>query len=155
MKIIFLDIDGVLNSELHVHEMGEAWDGNQIDPKTVIRLNKITDATNARIVVSSSWRVCHSLEELRFILKAAGISAEIIGVTPILRSDRANEIWEWLDNNKDIDNYVILDDDRLERKRDSSDPILDLHFVRTSWYDGLQDRHIEKVIGILNGCIFC
>jgi hypothetical protein len=153
VKIIFLDIDGVLNSEQHVHEMGNEWDGNQIDPKAVARLNKITDATDALIVVSSSWRLDHSLQALRWVLSSNGVKAHILGVTGDNRLDRSDQIWDWIDaaqKKSNIEAYVILDDDRLESKRDNSDPVIDQHFVRTSWFDGLQDRHIDRAINILN-----
>lgn len=61
-------------------------------------------------------------------------------------SDTIEEILSY----EPIDSSVILDDDRLELRRDQSDPVLDLHFVRTSWLDGLQDHHIEKAIKILD-----
>lgn len=148
MKVIFLDLDGVLNSEKYVHEMGKDWDGNQIDPKAVIRLNKIVDITDAKIVVSSSWRIEHSLENLKKIFIDNRIIGEVIGCTPVLGTDRSAEISVWLSNNP-VDNFVILDDDRLEAARDCSDPLFDEHFVRTSWLDGLQDRHADKAIRIL------
>lgn len=151
MNILFLDIDGVLNSEQYIHKVGDAWTGDQIDIEAVNRLNKITEVTKASIVISSSWRIGTTLEQLQELLKTNGVKANIIGTTKVLNTDRSIEIWDWIDDNKAIvDNYVILDDDRLEQKRDNSDPVLDQHFVRTSWLDGLQDRHIEKAIEILN-----
>lgn len=64
MKIIFLDIDGVLNHEDFYRERFEKRydDGaiehpySEIDPKTVQRLNKIIEETGANIVISSTWR---------------------------------------------------------------------------------------------------
>ncbi len=151
MNLIFLDLDGVLNSEQYVHKVGDAWNGDQIDPDAVERLNKITEATGASIVVSSSWRIGTTLEEMQKLLISHGVKANVIGMTKVLYDDRSIEIWDWLVENKSIvDNYVILDDDRLEAKRDSSDPILDQHFVRTSWLDGLNDRQVEKAIKILS-----
>ena len=56
-KIIFLDIDGVLNSE--------TYDKNRtagaIDPECAKRLNRIIKETNADIVISSSWKLSPSL----------------------------------------------------------------------------------------------
>lgn len=151
MKVIFLDIDGVLNSEQLVHRLGMDWDGNQLDPLAIDRLNRLTDESGAKIVISSSWRIAYHWEELVPILQDAGIKAEIIDKTPYLHSDRADEIWCWLDNTQEkIETYVILDDDRLEMKRDNSDPVLDMHFVRTSWLDGLQDRHVDAALQVLN-----
>jgi len=154
MKVVVLDIDGVLNSEQFVQKIGqEAWDNaNQIDPLAVSRLNNLTDITGAVIVISSSWRIAYHWEDLLRILKDSGVKADIIDKTPRLPyDDRADEIWCWLDNTTEmVETYVILDDDRLEIKRDSSDPVLDMHFVRTSWLDGLQDRHVSDAVKILN-----
>lgn len=153
MKLVFLDVDGVLNSEQYVHEIGNEWDDNQIDPKAVARLNRLTDETDALIVVSSSWRLGVTIQHLRNTLAFHGVKGYVLGATKYLGSDRANEIWDWIDSAKKksyIDSFVILDDDRLELRRDQSDPVLDLHFVRTSWLDGLQDHHIEKAIKILD-----
>lgn len=150
MNILFLDIDGVLNSEQYAHKVGDEWDNNQIDPIAVARLNIITEITGASIVVSSSWRIGETLLSIQQLLKSFNIKANVVGLTKYLHSDRAEEIWDWITDNKSIiDNYVILDDDRLEAKRDCSDPVLDQHFIRTSWLDGLQDKHIEMAVNIL------
>jgi len=154
MKIVFLDIDGVLNSEQLMTKMGsDLWgDGSVLDPIAIERLNHLTDVTGAKIVISSSWRIAYEWDELVSILKNSGIKAEVLDKTPRFPyDDRADEIWSWLNNAQEsVETYVILDDDRLEAKRDNSDPVLDMHFVRTSWLDGLQDRHVEKAISILN-----
>jgi hypothetical protein len=158
VKIIFLDIDGVLNCEKYVHDIGALWDNpdNQIDPKAVARLNRLTDLTGAAIVVTSTWRIsflysAEGMDEvIRNCLKSHGITGTIIGATEVTQGDRSEEIWDWITNHKDIiDNFVIIDDDRLEIKKDNSDPYLDLYFVRTSWLDGLQDIHVDKAIKIL------
>ena len=60
MKIIFLDIDGVLCTAKSVGLLKTNIDGRlakQFDPDCVVRLNHITDATGAQIVISSSWRL--------------------------------------------------------------------------------------------------
>lgn len=158
MKVIFLDIDGVLNSQDHVHKMNGLFDdpANQIDPDAVVRLNRLTDQSGAKIVVSSTWRISfvrHNngdvVQGMADCLKGYGVTGEVIGTTPITNGDRSAEIWDWIDNHKDIEQYVILDDDRLEAKQDSSDPVLDLHFVKTSWMHGLLDHHVDRALEIL------
>ena len=57
MKIIMLDVDGVLNSARYSTSLGNKWDGNQLDPQAIIKLNKLTDITRARLVVSATWRL--------------------------------------------------------------------------------------------------
>ena len=69
MKIIFLDIDGVLNSENHGKELHKLLEQGKMSEKkyydtwdlpyegTLLPLKKIVDETNAQIVLSSSWRL--------------------------------------------------------------------------------------------------
>ena len=66
MRIIFLDIDGVLNSELWYKEVKYAnLEEKHFSPALVENLNTITDQTGAKIVVSSSWRKNKTLEQLK------------------------------------------------------------------------------------------
>jgi hypothetical protein len=137
MKIIFLDIDGVLNNELWFKKGKEKGSGttgdyekSMFDPKCIEQLNWLTDETQAKIVVSSSWRTGRSLKQLIKLFNDVGITGEVIGKTPLLNFKvhegveynysvpRGCEIKAWLELNKDkINNkmskirYVILDDD--------------------------------------------
>ena len=156
-KICFLDIDGVLNSVNFFEEKSQSkrWDEFKekyenkhiafglanIDPKAVELLNKLTEATGAKIVVSSSWR---SDSALQTIFTLAGIKEPIYGETPRLYSRyRGQEIQQWLDKHK-CDKYVILDDDL-----DFFDSQLP-YFVHTDWKVGLTEDNISKAIKILN-----
>ncbi len=66
MKIIFLDIDGVLNHMYWLKKMkGVEGDKKFFDPDCVRRLNTITDKTGAKIVLSSSWRIGKTKEQLK------------------------------------------------------------------------------------------
>ena len=64
MKVIFLDIDGVLNThesattlrESFVERGADLMGFNRFDKNCVARVNRITDETGAKIVISSSWR---------------------------------------------------------------------------------------------------
>ena len=66
MKVIFLDIDGVLNTPASIKlapifvEGAPTWYGRHLhafDKNCISALNKITDATKAKIVISSTWRL--------------------------------------------------------------------------------------------------
>jgi hypothetical protein len=60
LKVIFLDVDGVLNSrgKWAGCDLANLTDsGTRIDPLAVARLKRIVDATDAKIVVSSTWRL--------------------------------------------------------------------------------------------------
>lgn len=128
MKIIFLDIDGVLNHEAFYKERNEkryekgaiAHPYSEIDPKCVEKLNILCQESGAKVVLSSTWR--HSgLDYCKDVLEFHGFKGEIIDITPTLRSSdyvRGNEILKWIrDNHKlvgdyyNFTEYVILDDD--------------------------------------------
>ncbi|MDE6338813.1 MAG: hypothetical protein K2K97_03370 [Muribaculaceae bacterium] len=71
--VIFLDFDGVLNTEQYQARLAvegkptkDAW-GPLFDPRAVGNLKKIIDATDAEIVISSSWRYLYTLGSLRMM----------------------------------------------------------------------------------------
>lgn len=122
-KLIFLDIDEVLSN----HALGTKdpairkifndidTPGGRLSTINIANLNSITDQTGAEIVISSSWRILYDLAELSDILYDAGVTGEIIGLTPILGADtlRGNEIYKYIKDNYPYDsepNYIILDD---------------------------------------------
>lgn len=180
MKIIFLDIDGVLNSnewasrrfeETSMDSIASSYPFYEFDPLLVKNLNKIIDKTGAKVVVSSTWRLGRTKEELQEILNGVGFTGEVIDVTPYMPSPlgfgydvpRGCEIDWWLEQNggfhrinwsleeftryvekAKIKNYVILDDDSdmLYNQRE--------HFVLTSFMDGLSESCVDKAISILN-----
>lgn len=151
MKVIFLDIDGVLNSR-HT-PLKKCFKGfeedERTDPRCVQLLNTVVERTQAKIVISSAWRIQHSAEELQAYFKHCGFTGEIIGVTPVLLNvdldpedpdewERGDEIQEWLDNNE-VENFIILDDD-------SDMGYLKLHLVKTSFEVGLTAEDAAVVI---------
>lgn len=171
MKLIFLDIDGVLNNQLwltsdfrnHLPKLinGERNTKRWFDPRCVKLLNILTDKTGANIVVSSSWRKNRSLSELKRILYTNGVTGEIIGKTPQLyfkcseeynySVPRGNEIKAWLEMNKGILNEkisklkcVIFDDDSdmLYCQRHN--------YIRVDPYCGLTEGNIHRARIILS-----
>lgn len=142
MFVIFLDIDGVLNHQpLKDLPRAEGQPLGWYSPKCVANLNKLTDETNAKIVVSSTWRLGKSVEELQAILASMGVTGEVIDKTPTglgKGSLRGNEIRVWLNDNQDILGYVIFDDD--------SDMLLwqKDHFIQTNPYTGLTRADVYK-----------
>jgi hypothetical protein len=179
MKIIFLDFDGVINSEkwmvsrrdkYTMDDIHNQYPFYEIDPEAVSRLNKIIEATGAKVVVSSTWRLGRTVEQLTEILKFQGFEGEIIGMTDHFGGagksgytiPRGCEIEHWLDQKgfkriswsidrlrkkiekSEVKNYIILDDDTdmlLSQKE---------HFVNTSWQSGITDEDVEKSVKILS-----
>lgn len=115
MKIIFLDIDGVLN----VIGQGRDEFGQLFHKHFEDNLKYIIDSTNAKIVISSSWR-CSGLKVMQDMWKKRNLAGEVIGITPYVnvnnslafneRTERGLEIQSHIDDNNIVD-YVILDDD--------------------------------------------
>lgn len=167
-KVIFLDIDGVLNDEGE-----EYYKGVKIDLNMVKRLGKIVEATDADIVLSSSWKRAYkrfvdngfkagereeALYTLYNLLKDMGIT--IRGTTPITNASgheaRPFEIRRWLMKYHRIFSYVILEDDTfwdwgfLQRNVVSTITIDPSRGRDREKVRGLTDAHVEKAIAILN-----
>ena len=118
MKVIFLDIDGVLCTENdRFDEFGDLFNAEFCE-----NLKIIIDQTNAQIVISSAWRYGKGgLERLRNMWNFRGLAGNILNITPVMgtaRVLRGKEIKHFLANfsyqsycNQEITNYVILDDD--------------------------------------------
>jgi len=113
-KIIFLDIDGVLNV------IPKKWDkyGGQFHKEFENNLKYLIKKTNAKIVISSSWRI-DGLQVMQNMWIDRKLPGEVIDITPISRFmekdekdgfNRGYEIKHWLDKNP-TKNYVIIDDD--------------------------------------------
>ena len=149
MKIIFLDFDGVLNSEKYIRSCGHY--GVIIDPSRMELLSQLVNSTDAEIVLSTSWREHWNSDKskcdetgllINEIFAEYGLS--IYDKTPKLRSDRESEIKMWLEQNEDVTNFVVLDDAFL------SADYLNGHFVKTSNYiNGLSEENINEAIEIL------
>lgn len=116
MNIIFLDIDGVLRT----HASDLEWSrrlgvpiplsvyDRRFDRKIVSRINEVVGYTRAKIVVTSTWRLKHSLEDLTRIFRDNGIAAEVVGATDV-GPNRGEEIERYISDNE-IENYVVIDD---------------------------------------------
>ena len=161
MKVIFLDFDGVLNSARYFYgpdrvsaeNLTQLWKCiHMLDPATAPLLNAITDASGARLVISSSWRLAYPLGIIDKAMKHRGFTGQVIGKTGY-RSDgdstsrRGLEIQDWMDQHHEagwepIEAFVILDD--------SADmgPLLP-KLVRTTWEEGLLAEHVEPALRIL------
>lgn len=159
MKIIFADIDGVLN----VFTTKEKFQGYiGIDDKRLERLKEIVDATNAKIVLSSTWRLGYNKdghmlhdhgEYVKKKFNDAGL--EIYDVTPDLKSNgiyRGKEIKQWLSDHEEdnIENFIIIDDENF----DFSYEKLGSYWIQTQYFrgdGGLQPKHVKRAIKMLNG----
>ena len=109
-KIIFLDFDGVLcpiNDEI---DDGKDRFGTSFNTECTKQFNSIIAATDAKIIITSSWRQYLSLWQLRRMWHKRDMAGKIVGVTPIISVYRGDEIDTWLKKNKFNGKYVIIDD---------------------------------------------
>ena len=167
MKIIFLDVDGELTYSTYINK-----DTEHIDIEKVKMLKHICDSTNAKVVVSSSWRLDDTWYKILVdILVDNGI--EVIDKTVYIQEEcldhipewviqtsvedydfnikhgtgRAAEVEQWINEHK-VSSFVILDDEDWNWAEYG----YDTHWVQPSWFDGgLKEKHVEKAIKILNG----
>lgn len=158
MKLIFLDIDGVLNHTSMTKENRIRTVHGDLCRNSILLLNKLTDATDANIVVSSTWRILVEPNTLFSALKNAGITGNFIDVTPRGCSSclRGNEIARWMNSNAhrftlpitrpihDYPYYVILDDDSdmLYWQRNN--------FICVDYSVGITEKTVYKATQILN-----
>ena len=146
MNIIFLDIDGVLNSYRTVAASGgyphdfQPWSMDRFDPVAIKLVKSLCLESLASVVLSSSWKHEFTAKEV-----ADGLDLPVIDVTPNLPDVRGHEIQAWLNAHTGVKNYVILDDcgDMLESQKD--------HFVQTKHAEGLSYENYCKASEILKG----
>jgi hypothetical protein len=159
--VLFLDIDGVLNSARWFSARGgpDTPDGltreeHQIDPAAVAVLNRILDATGAKVVVSSTWRLLHTPAAIHRILRRRGFAGKIIGRTPNLSASapygeaRGHEIEAWLtahDRASSTPSPICIVDDDADMAH------LAPFLVKTSFQDGLTEAHVERCVALLGG----
>jgi hypothetical protein len=146
MKVIFLDIDGVLNNVTDT----EAGNGDPfaLDHKnwnffSKLALTEIVKKTGAKVVISSSWRkMAPDVSWWNEQFALGGIEAECIDITGSSRNGfRGREVRDWLKTNP-VESYVILDDE--------SDFYRDQPRVWVDMNHGLRPWHVEQVVNLLN-----
>lgn len=164
MNIIFLDVDGILNSSAYFKQGKEKGiTGREISDYHLQMLAKIYHTCDAKIVLSSSWRELDDEADINvywmyeyLVNELARYDMEIISKTPVIDMNRPLEIKTWLDNRVDKDEvrFVSLDDD-FSRDMYDKYGIGDC-LVKTTFYcddaskGGLQQNHVDKAIEILS-----
>jgi len=152
MKVIFLDVDGVLNYSKCWERPEHKNNGTFVwDKDCISQLNRIIKETGAKIVVSSTWR--NSKEHYNAVLNEMNIEGEFIGKTPKYvpvdhpdGSQRGDEIQAWMDSQEiePIEKFVILDDDA--DMRHLIDHLIQSDFMK----EGLTKELADEAIQMLN-----
>ena len=156
MNYLFLDIDGVLNTGQYSNYLVDNGlcetdtDGYLFDPEAVKNLEYIIEETDAKIIITSTWRLDGNMQALWYNRNLVG---EVIGVTPTIQKEKGigiikiwyghkgMEVEEWLSANATAPyKYAILDDedDYLENQSD--------HLILTDPMTGITKEVADKVI---------
>lgn len=141
-RIIFLDVDGVLNNGTWAEEMYEqsvrVYHDDLLYEPSLVQLRRIVDETGAVIVISSSWRqVPTAYGHLKEWLEKYGM--EIHDKTPYVGGERGDDITGWFNRHPGEYKYVILDDDDdMGRHME--------HLVRTDFGTGLTEQKADECI---------
>lgn len=148
MKVIFLDIDGVLNSDEYfdkIEKLNIQGIQSEIDVEKIKLLKRALDETGAKVVLSSSWRYTRKVQNLKELLANFEIYTES---TPYIHGKRGLEIKQWLLDNPEVEDFVILDDEIFE----SYDEELLKKLIKISngngynFGEGLLPKDIDKII---------
>ena len=169
-KVIFLDVDGVLNSDRTLYE------DISLEDDLILNLKEIVDKTEAKIILSSSWRlsteaIAKLMDKLdKFGLAISGMTCDSVDLDWLkkykfdttkkyldtkfdydenkqikITHDRGAEIFKWLHDHDDCA-YVILDDEIEDVKPYFNESVI----VKTSYKTGLTKEDVKKAVQILN-----
>lgn len=114
MKVVFLDIDGVLNTGRSGLANGPAWDDagwNNLDATAIGLLQELQRVTGCEFILSSTWRLNMSVERLSLFGNFLGL--KLVGATPSLSGggrSRGHEIEASLKEHPSVESYIIIDD---------------------------------------------
>lgn len=161
MKVIFLDIDGVLNGEYS--KIYKKEDGD-LDCKKAKLIKELVRKTGAKIVLSSSWkhRWDNTLRKKKLLKFFAENSLKLYDITPTFDGDdyeiiyagkavyerdfvRGREITQYLLTH-DIESYVIFDD-IIDLGKEHKDNLIVTKFY---YGNGISKKDIKKALKILN-----
>ena len=147
MNVVFFDVDGVLNTTKTTRIL---FGFHFVDTRKILRLCEIVERTGAVLVLSSSWRYGVQ-ENALFIEKEMLLALEKefkrlgcplwIDHTPFLpNSKRQKEIWAWLFQHPEVDEFIIIDDvgEELELYKE--------HLVLTNPREGLTKERMNCAI---------
>jgi len=138
-KILFLDIDGVLN---WVTYRADCKQGDVMNPYAIKRVKSLCESESLDIVLSSSWRHYPDL------LKKVKNTFNIIDCTPTnlctVMAGRGSYITAWLKLHPEVgNNYIILDDDTYDMSEHEG------HIVQTFDFEGFTEAKLEEALNLM------
>ena len=151
MRVIFLDFDGVLNTERYLRERDPRTQ-SILDEAKLTLLRRIVEETGAMIVLSTSWRRHWDPDSVRWdaTWKPCGEALRNHGLTVYDRTpdyedhsgnNRDREVRDWLTAHKgEVESFVILDDVRMGWEE------LSERLVNTNPYRGLTEEMANEAV---------
>jgi hypothetical protein len=162
MRVVFLDFDGVVNTPWWEVKDGKLVscfafpeDGKVNNWQAVQWVCDFCSKYGYKVVISSTWRT-DGLDTCIRCLKNGGWwdSVEIVGATPVLHTDRGDEISAWLYEHPEVKEYLIFDDDedmtvhmnRLVKCRTSAGFLLDEYLLAESLHKAFNNHSSRGVV---------
>lgn len=157
-RILFLDIDGVLND----HIIDSVAKSATILPRCVKALNRVIDATDCRVVLVSAWRYmvlmdAMTVRGMEYLLRTHGlwVNDRLVGVTRVdcdpqipgvVGDERARQVQEWLQDytNAGIETYAAIDDMDFGYTKHG------IPLVLVENPSGMTEAHVDALIRILS-----
>ena len=138
--IIFLEIEGVLTiyDSMKNSSSKNIYTQFGIDTNALFLLKRLTNATNGKIVMTSSLRFDDDFQRLETALRSMGFI--ILGKTDFIDYNKAAEIIDYITRHN-VRNYIILDSEEL-----SDIPEIKEHFIESPVDDGLQEYLVDEAI---------
>jgi HAD domain in Swiss Army Knife RNA repair proteins len=136
MRVIFLDIDGVLNCESTTNPRKLPY---VVEPRLLELLKRLLTLADAKVVLSSTWRY-----DPAGVFSAKHWGIPFIDVIPDMPArPRRDEIVAWLKTHPEVERYAVIDDE--------DDELDDLPLFQPSARTGLSDEIVDGVVAYLTG----
>jgi hypothetical protein len=136
VKVIFLDIDGVLNCATTPNPRKFPY---IVDPKLLKRFKRLLQRTGAKVVLSSTWRY-----DPAGIFSAKHCGIPLIDVIPDMpHRPRRDEVIAWLKAHPKVKRFVVIDDE--------DDELDELPLFQPSASTGLTETIAKGVANYLDG----
>jgi hypothetical protein len=136
MKVIFLDIDGVLNCKTTPNPRKLPY---IVDPPLLERFKRVVATTGARVVLSSTWRY-----DPAGLFSAQHRGIPFLDAIPDLpEQPRRDEIRAWLAEHPEVERFAVLDDE--------DDELDELPLFQPAASIGLTDQIAQGLVDYLTG----
>ena len=136
MKIVFLDLDGVLNCRKTDNPRKFPF---IVDPILLTRLNRLLELTGAQVVLASNWRY-----DPVGVLAAKYYQVPFVDMTPDLPGEpRGNAIREWVSKHPHVQRFIVIDDE--------DDDLDGLPLFQPMRSSGITDDLVDAAAAYLNG----